>query len=48
MVLADLGSGTVTKLTTQTAVYVSLELELDDNNGEQVIFWFTGLLPLSM
>jgi hypothetical protein len=30
IVLADLESGTVTEMTAQTAVYVDLELELDD------------------
>jgi hypothetical protein len=34
-VLADLGSGTVTESTTQTAVYVDLELGLDDDDGEE-------------
>jgi len=36
MVLANLDSGTITESTAQTAVYVDLELELDDND---VQFW---------
>lgn len=34
-VLADLSSGTVTESTTQTVVYVDLELELDDVDDEE-------------